>query len=689
MQRQQAHCRTRISDAKLEMAEEVLNLSDRNVQLTMEILIDSNADTSPVLVERADNIARMATLVQRIKDQIESGQEKELFEAASARWASVYNYSQTLHHLIDRNKNEVGKAMANTMLPLLVDNASWRAFVQVLRAQMRSSEEGKEPDSALFAKTIEYVRANRELKTAVAEHKRITEKLSQMHSIIECSNDAIIIHALDGTIVSWNMGAENIYGYSASEAVGQSRTLLLQPAQTDELPEIIETLKSGERVQHSEGAHIRKDGQRIDVSMMFSPVKDASETVIGAAAIVRDITQRKVLEAQLRQSQKMESIGRLSGGIAHDFNNLLGVIVGYSSVLEERLAGSAELTRCVQEIKKAGQRATGLTRQLLAFSRQQVLEPKVLNLNNVVADVSKMLLRLIGEDIELKTILQPDLGRVKADQGQIEQAIMNLAVNARDAMPGGGKLIIETANVFFDEFGAQQNPPLGAAQGVMLAMTDNGIGMDKNTQSRIFEPFFTTKEKDKGTGLGLSVVYGVVKQSGGHITVSSELGKGTTFTIFLPLVNDAIEKERLAESPRSCNGSETILLVEDEDSLRILTRSLLAQSGYTVLDANNGAQALELASKHRGSIHLLLTDVVLPGMGGTALAREISRECPDTNVLFMSGYTSDVVAVQRMLEQGIFLLQKPFDPEALRKKVREVLDTKDHWKACDEKHFVD
>ena len=674
-----AYCRSPLTEAKLELAEEVLDFSNRNIQLTMEILVAGNWDITPLLLERANNSGRIATLIQQIREQAESLQEKELLDAASVRWVSVHNYSQSLHHLIDKHKRaDAGTAMANTMLPLLLDNASWRAFVQFLRVQAGLGESGQRTDGDLMSRVADFVRANQEVKTAVAERKRVAEKLSQLESIIDCSNDAIIIHALDGTIVSWNVGAESIYGYSASEALGKPRRILLPPEQSDELPGIVESLKRGGTLQAYESAHVRKDGQRIEVSLMFSPVKDASERVVGAAAIARDLTQRKGLEAQLRQSQKMESIGRLSGGIAHDFNNLLGVILGYGGILEERTDTDNELRRCVQEIKKAGQRAAGLTRQLLAFSRQQVLEPKVLNLNTVVADISKMLLRLIGEDVELNTALQADLGRVKADQGQIEQVIMNLAVNARDAMPTGGKLTIETANVSVNESCARENSQLGKGEYVRLRMSDTGLGMDKHTQNHIFEPFFTTKDKDKGTGLGLSVVYGVVKQSGGHIGVSSEPGKGTTFTIYLPLVPDAVERERPAHVAQSYQGSETILLVEDEDSLRILTRGLLTQSGYAVLDATNATQALEVAGNHAGDIDLLLTDVVLPGMSGATLANQIAQRCPEMNVLFMSGYTANVVAAQGVLEGGTFLLQKPFEPEALRKKVREVLDARHH-----------
>jgi PAS domain S-box-containing protein len=779
--------------AKLELAEEVIDYFNRNIQITMELLLQCTEEIGPLLNECAENSARISKFVQNIGEQVESEQERELLDTASARWSSAHSYGRSVYRLIDRHKRaDVGAVMANMLLPLLLDSASWRAYLQFLRAQVGADRLDNELKHDVAERASAFVRANQELKSAVAERKRIAEKLSQLASIIECSNDAIIIHTLDGTIVSWNVGAESIYGYSAGEVLGQPGNILLPDDQPDELRAILEELKLGRRIRLYETVHIRKDGQRIDVSMMISPVKDASEKVVGAAAITRDIsdrkkaeerfykafnaspepitianladgrfvdvnesflhvtgfcreevigrtslelnfwdrtedygelvetleargsvrdmeinflaksgerrtglnsaevidiagqkcilaifkdiTERKTLEAKLRQAQKMESIGRLSGGIAHDFNNLLGVIIGYGSVLEERVDVDSDLRKGVQEIKKAGQRAAALTRQLLAFSRQQVLEPKVLSLNTVVADIGKMLLRLIGEDIELSTLLQPELGRVKADQGQIEQVIMNLAVNARDAMPRGGKLIIETANVEVDENLAGQHSPAVPGRYVSLAVSDTGFGMDKETQSHIFEPFFTTKAKDKGTGLGLSVVYGVVKQSGGYIWVYSEPGKGTTFKIYLPRVEEAVERDHRQPLVKSLKGSETILLVEDEESLRALTRSLLVQSGYTVLDTNNGARALEIARDYRGNIHLLLTDVVLPGIGGSVLAEEMAVQYPAMKVLFMSGYTDNAVAAQGVLEEGTFLLQKPFDPEALRNKVREVLD---------------
>src|SRR3984893_5833348 len=778
---------------KLELAEEVLDYFNRNIQITMELLLQCTEEIGPLLDECAENSARISQSVQNIREQVESDRERELLDTASARWSSAHSYGRSVYRLIDRHKRaDVGAVMANMLLPLLLDSASWRAYLQFLRTQVEADRLDKELKHDVAERASAFVRANQELKSAVAERKRIAEKLSQLASIIECSNDAIIIHTLDGTIVSWNVGAESVYGYSAGEVLGQPRKILLPDDQPDELRAILEQLKLGKRIPLYETVHIRKDGQRIDVSMMISPVKDASETVVGAAAITRDIsdrkkaeerfykafnaspepitianladgrfvdvnesflhvtgfcreevlgrtslamnfwdrtedygelvetleargsvrdmeinflaksgerrtglnsaevidiagqecilaifkdiTERKTLEAKLRQAQKMESIGRLSGGIAHDFNNLLGVIIGYGSVLEERVEVDSDLRKGVQEIKKAGQRDAALTRQLLAFSRQQVLEPKVLSLNTVVADIGKMLLRLIGEDIELSTLLQSELGRVKADQGQIEQVIMNLAVNARDAMTRGGKLTIETCNVEVHETPAGLHSPTLPGRYISLAVTDTGVGMDKETQSHIFEPFFTTKEKDKGTGLGLSVVYGVVKQSGGYIWVQSEPGKGTTFKIYLPRVEEAVQRDNRQPPVKSLKGSETILLVEDEESLRALTRSLLVQSGYTVMETDNGARALEIARDYRGSIHLLLTDVVLPGIGGSVLAEEMAAQYPAVKVLYMSGYTDNAVAAQGVLEEGTFLLQKPFEPEALRNKVREVLD---------------
>jgi two-component system, cell cycle sensor histidine kinase and response regulator CckA len=747
----------------------------------------------------------------------------------------------------------------------------------------------------------------------ITERKHAEEKLARMALIVESSDDAITGVALDGRISSWNRGAERIYGYTESEAVGQPIMILAPPDRREEVPRILESLRRGEAVEAFETVRVRKDGQPIDVSLTISPVRDPGGKIIGTAAVARDITahrreeersrrlaqlvdsatelistgdregritfmnqaflraigwsekevigkyfrdvvlsprispglreqiegaitekggwkgeclhrrkdgtdfpvylsvgplrdgagrvignvgivrdlteskrveerfykafhlnpepitiatvsegryldvnesflritgyrreevigrtsldvkfwerpedrarliellkqhgsvrdleitfrtksdeqrtaldsadiievngqkciiailkditERKALEKQLRQLQKMEAVGQLSGGIAHDFNNLLGVILGYSEILEEGLSQNPKLRKTAQEITKAGQRAASLTRQLLAFSRQQLLEPKILNLNNIVADTEEMLRQLLGKHVEITSNLAADLGDVKADQGQIEQVIVNLAVNARDAMPDGGKLLFETRNVQLDDDYALHHPPAIPGKYVELIVTDTGVGMDAQTQSHIFEPFFTTKARGKGTGLGLATVYGVVKQSGGYIWVYSEPGLGTTFKIYLPRVTKAgrlIGPGEVAKTP--ARGSETILLVEDEESLRTLTRTILERNGYVVLEASGGKEAIEVARRHGGSIDLLLTDMVMPGMKGHEVARGVAGLRPSVKVIYMSGYTG--FSNNGPAESEDILLSKPVTREALLRKVHEVL----------------
>ena len=406
------------------------------------------------------------------------------------------------------------------------------------------------------------------------------------------------------------------------------------------------------------------------------PLRDGDGAVHGAICMALDVTDRKKLEEQFRQAQKMEAVGRLAGGIAHDFNNLLMVIQGYADLLAERLPEGEALRRNAEQIRAASQRAAALTQQLLAFSRKQILAPKVLNVHAVVTDLEKILRRVIGEDIELRTASTADLWLTKADRSQIEQVIMNLAVNARDAMPTGGRLTIETENVEFDM--SISNPPTVLAPGkyVMLAVTDNGCGMDEKVQAHIFEPFFTTKEKGKGTGLGLATVYGVVKQSGGYIWVYSEPGRGTTFKIYLPRIeeeNVPAARDRLPTQKATPRGSEVILLAEDEKGVRELAREYLETSGYTVIVAENGHAAIDLASRHSGPIHLLMTDVVMPGMGGPELAERIKALRPEIKVLYMSGYTDQAIMHQGVLQTGAVLLQKPFTLAALASKLREML----------------
>ena len=385
--------------------------------------------------------------------------------------------------------------------------------------------------------------------------------------------------------------------------------------------------------------------------------------------------ERKNLEEQLVQAQKLEAVGRLAGGIAHDFNNLLTAIIGYAQLALGRLQPDDPLRRRVEEIKKAGDRAASLTRQLLAFSRKQVMQPKVIDLNSVVAELERMLVRMIGEDIEMRTMLQPDLGNVKADPGQMEQVIMNLVLNARDAMPAGGKLTIETANGYLDETYAQQHVAVLPGAYVMLAVSDNGAGIDEETQQHIFEPFFTTKEVGKGTGLGLSTAYGIVKQSGGNIWVYSEPGKGTTFKIYLPRVDEAADEYKhpvaTVDLPQ---GTETILLVEDEEMVLKVARESLMTCGYRVLEATSGKDALLICEQHRETIHLLLTDVVMPEVSGREVANRLLSLHPEMRILYMSGYADNAIVHHGVLDEGTNFIEKPFGPDALALKVRSVLD---------------
>ncbi|HKM85981.1 MAG TPA: ATP-binding protein [Terriglobales bacterium] len=423
---------------------------------------------------------------------------------------------------------------------------------------------------------------------------------------------------------------------------------------------------------------LRKDGSAIVARISGRTIPNGKDE--GSFEIfMEDVTETRTLELQFRQAQKMEAIGRLAGGIAHDFNNLLMVISGYSEFLLERIGPDPRLRGPAQEISNATERATSLTRQLLAFSRKQMLTPKVLDLNEVVNENLKMLTRMIGEDIDLVMVPGPVLGAVRADPGQIDQVIMNLAVNARDAMPQGGKLTIETANVSLDENFARTHTPLTAGDYVMLAISDTGVGMDNETQSRIFEPFFTTKGA-KGTGLGLSTVYGIVKQSGGFIFVDSQPQRGTAFRAYFPRVDggEAAAAAAAQDSlglPPADRGQETILLVEDETNLRRLARQYLERQGYKILEAEDGAAALQIVDGYKGAIDLLLTDVIMPGMNGRELAAHITKLVPAVRVLYMSGYTENAVGHDGMLDAGINLLQKPFSLPALKDRVREVLDS--------------
>jgi len=506
--------------------------------------------------------------------------------------------------------------------------------------------------------------------------RQLLQREELFRLITENAADLIAVVDARGKRLYNSPSYQRVLGYTTEELQSSSPFEQIHP---DDRGEVEEALREsalagvGRRIEYRMR---HKDGSWRYLESTASAILSTEGTVEHLVIVNRDVTARRQLEEQFHQAQKMEAVGRLSGGIAHDFNNLLGVITGYSQVMQEQLDPNHSLRTCVDEVLSAARRAAELTRQLLVFSRQQVLEPRVLNLNVVVSDMEKMLCRLIGEDIELTTTLDPELGRVKADVSQIEQTVMNLAVNARDAMPQGGKLTIETNNKDIDPaFARSHSFPVRQGPYVMLSVTDTGIGMDSVTQSRIFEPFYTTKEKGKGTGLGLSTVYGVVKQSGGYIDVASEPGHGTTFRVYLPRVEEAVEPKPSAHRvSTTSHADETILLVEDEASLRRLTRNLLELCGYTVIEAKSVHDAVEIGRQYGSTIHLLLTDVVMPGMNGPELAKQLAATRPEVKVLYMSGYTGQSFSGAGALESGSHFLQKPFTREGLAQKVRETLD---------------
>ena len=503
-----------------------------------------------------------------------------------------------------------------------------------------------------------------ERKQAEAERERLT-------AAIEQADEMVYITDADGLIRYVNPAFEKVTGFGRDEAVGRNPRLLKSEKHDDAFyRELWKSITTG-HTWRGRVVNKRKDGMPYTQEVSISPVSDTSGRIIHFVAVARDITEHLKLEEQLRASQKMDAIGRLAGGVAHDFNNLLSVILSYSDFAILRLREQDPLREDLVEIRKAGKRAADLTSQLLAFSRKQVLAPRILDVNEVVANLEKMLRRLIGEDIALERTLAPDLGRVRADPGQLEQVIMNLVVNARDAMPRGGTLSIETANVEFDPEQVKGTTSTTRPH-VLVAITDTGSGMDEATQQRLFEPFFTTKER--GTGLGLSTVYGIVKQSGGDVEVRSEPGKGTTFAVYLPRLSE-VAQERTERTPEgSTVGTETILLVEDEEAVRTVAARILRAAGYNVMTAANGGEALLICERHQGELGLLLTDVVMPKMSGRELAERLQQVRPGLLVLYMSGYTDDSMVRHGVLEAGMEFIAKPFSGAALRRKVRDVLD---------------
>ncbi len=472
----------------------------------------------------------------------------------------------------------------------------------------------------------------------------------------------------------WNPAAERIFGWRSDQILGQPQPLV-PPELAAEFRELRAHVQGGGTLTHVPAVRRRKDGTDVPVSISAAPLR-ADDRVVGLIALYTDVSEQKRLEAQFLHAQKMEAVGRLTGGIAHDFNNLLTVICGYSELLMTTLPEEDDARSLVSEIRAAGERAVSLTRQLLAFSRKQVTEPMLLNLNEVVGGMERLIRRLIGEDVDFVTRFAADLGTVRADVGQVEQVIMNLVINARDAMPHGGRLTIETANVELGQSVSQLRREVRPGPYVLLAVSDTGVGMDDATRARIFEPFFTTKEAGKGTGLGLATVYAIVKQSGGYVYAYGELGRGSVFKVYLPRVDATpAPAGRVPHADTATNGgTETVLLVEDDDGLRALTRTSLERHGYQVLEAKDAAAARQRSADHGGRIDLVLTDVILPGTGGPELAAELAVSRAGLKVLYISGYADDAVVRHGVLGPGAAFLQKPFTPDMLARKVREVLD---------------
>jgi two-component system, cell cycle sensor histidine kinase and response regulator CckA len=552
-------------------------------------------------------------------------------------------------------------------VPLKVNNHTFGALVvQTYSKNIRYGEQDKEILTFVarqLASAVEIKRNEQALRRSEARYR----------SLVQSSVYGIYRSSLEGRFLDVNPALIAILGYECAEEVlslDPKEDVFADPAEHAHL--IAEFRRNG-RLDGVEVRWKRKDGNTITVRISGRAVSSADEPADVLEAIAEDVTDRRALEDQFRQAQKMEAVGRLAGGVAHDFNNLLMVISGYAEVMLAKLPPENPLHEKGKAIQLAADRATTLTRQLLAFSRKQLLELKVVDVNAIVQDMERLLSPLIGENVELVTILLPQPAYTRADAGQLEQVLMNLVVNAKDAMLGGGKLTIQTQTTVLDGSPRGGQQFIRPGEYVLLSVSDTGMGMDKETQSRIFEPFFTTKEKGKGTGLGLSTVYGIVKQSGGYVLVQSDQGQGTSFHIYLPRVEGAVEKQSAAVADASLGGTETVLLVEDEESVRQLVRDTLEAKGYRVLDAESGEAGLAAAESHEGVIHLVITDVVMPGISGRELVRQLAQSRPATKVLYLSGYTEDAILSDGSIEKGTAFLQKPFSLQSLSRKVREVL----------------
>jgi PAS domain S-box-containing protein len=613
-------------------------------------------------------------------------------------WEAFFEYDKELNNMIVNQNLMVLCAYPSTVgvseifdlarthkLAIAKKNGNWKRLEtsEQKRVEAETSKLKEELEARLLERKKELEESLAKLKSELLERQKVEEAKStgqQLYESLLQSIDGIIweleVESFQFTFVSNQ--AERILGYPVADWLNNSTFWIdhLHPDDRDASLSYCLDATAKKKDHQFEYRMIAADGRVVWLRDIVT-VHIAPDKSVHLRGVMVDITERKILEEQLRQAQKMEAVGRLAGGIAHDFNNLLTAINGYGELSLMQLDDKDSLRTNLSEIKKAGDRAAALTRQLLAFSRKQILQPKILDLNSVITEIEKMLKRLIGEDLEIQTVLDPKLDRIKADPGQLEHVIMNLAINARDAMPEGGKLRIETRNLFVDQASSQQNHSLSKGHYVVLTIEDDGIGMDTRTQARIFEPFFTTKEVGKGTGLGLSTVYGIVKQSGGNITVQSEVGVGTSFQIFLPRVEDGkVGKIETQDSEAYLRGTETILLAEDDEIVRKMVSQVLKSYGYQVFEAANGNMALLICENTKEPIDLLVSDVVMPEMNGHELAGQLGQMRPEMKVLLMSGYIDGSINHWDVFSDATNFIQKPFLPEALAKKVRLILDKK-------------
>jgi two-component system cell cycle sensor histidine kinase/response regulator CckA len=662
-------------------------------------------------IEGPDGVNRVASV---IRDITERKRAEEVLRESEEKFRDLYDNAPLGYHEYDKEGlitkvNHTDIEMLGYTAEEMIGQPIWKLNVgeEIVREQVLAKLAGTLPpgkelertyrrkDGTTFPVLIEdrlildekgRIKGIRCTIQDITERKRAEEVLRESEEKFQKLFNEAPVGYMDfdreGRITQVIRTELTMLGYTAEEMLGQPLWKFIveeEAAHQTIKAKLSGSIQCGEPFERN---YRRKDGTTLPVVIEDALIRDAEGRITGIHSTIRDVTELKraeeekaALQEQLRQSQKMEAIGQLAGGIAHDFNNLLTIIKGYSQLSLIELKEGDPLKGNIEEIQKASQKAADLTHHLLAFSRRQVMEMKILDLNTLLKDLDKMLRRVIGEDIELLTLLADDLWRVKADPGQMEQVVMNLAVNARDAMPSGGRLTIETANVELDNAYARAH--IGATPGryVMLSVNDTGVGMTQEIKERAFDPFFTTKEKGKGTGLGLSTAYGIVKQSGGNIWVYSEPGRGTTFKIYLPVVDEPLDelREKIVgeELP---HGSETVLVVEDEEKVRKLTVEILGGQGYRVLDASNGDDALVISEKHDGPIHLILVDVVMPGMSGSELAKRLASLRPQTKILYMSGYTDNAIIHHGVLVQGVNYIQKPFTIEGLTRKVREVLD---------------